>query len=326
MTDETSRSQGDSPPLETNEQPTTVSVIIPAYNAADFIAAALDSIFSQTFNDYEVIVINDGSPDTTQLEQALAPYLTRIIYLKQENRGAAAARNVGLRSARGRFVAFLDADDLWLPAYLASQINFLDTSNVDLVYADAELIGDAEMAGRSYMETAPSAGEVNAESLLALRCNVITSGVVARRNPIIAVGMFDEGIRRGHDFDLWLRLAKSGAKISYQKKVLLKHRILASSLSGDSASQYQRAFKVLDTIRQRGHLTSREAATLERTLRGIEAEIELERGKKFLRQRNFGEAAAAFRGANRFYGSWKLRLALLGLRFAPNVLWRLYGR
>ncbi len=142
MTDERPRPQGDSPPLETNEQPTTVSVIIPAYNAADFISAALDSIFAQTFNDYEVIVINDGSPDTTLLEQALAPYLARIIYLKQENRGAAAARNAGLRIARGRFVAFLDADDFWLPEYLASQINFLDTSNVDLVYADAELIGD----------------------------------------------------------------------------------------------------------------------------------------------------------------------------------------
>ncbi len=325
MTDERSRPQ-DSPPLKTSEQPTIVSVIIPAYNAADFINAALDSIFSQTFNDYEVIVINDGSPDTTELEQALAPYLARIIYLKQENRGAAAARNAGLRIARGRLVAFLDADDFWLPSYLASQITFLDTSNVDLVYADAELIGDSEAAGHSYMDTAPSSGEVNAESLLALRCNVITSGVVARRKPIIEVGMFDESIRRGHDFDLWLRLAKSGARINYQKDVLLKHRILESSLSGDAASQSQRAFQVLDTIRQRGQLSTREEATLKKTLQRIKAEIELERGKKFLRERNFDEAAAAFRRANRFYGSWKLRVALLALRFAPNMLWRLYGR
>ncbi len=78
--------------------------------------------------------------------------------------------------------------------------------------------------------------------------------------------MFDEDIKRGHDFDLWLRLAKSGARMSYQKKVLLKHRILESSLSGDSVSQYRRAFKVLDTIRQRGHLPAGKQATLERTL------------------------------------------------------------
>src|SRR5678815_4195555 len=118
-----------------------VSVIIPAYNAAEYIRAALDSIFSQTLSDYEAIVINDGSPDTSQLEHALTPYLSRIVYLKQENRGAAAARNAGLRIARGRFVAFLDADDFWLPDYLTRQIDFLNTSNADLVYADAELIG-----------------------------------------------------------------------------------------------------------------------------------------------------------------------------------------
>jgi glycosyltransferase involved in cell wall biosynthesis len=302
-----------------------VSVIIPAYNAANYIGAALDSIFSQTLNDYEAIVINDGSPDTPQLEQALAPYLARIVYLKQENRGAAAARNAGLRIARGRLVAFLDADDFWLPAYLTSQINFLESSKMDLVYADAELIGDSQLAGRTYMETAPSSGEVTAESLLALRCNVITSGVVARRQPIIEVGMFDEAIRRGHDFDLWLRLAKHGVALAYQKKVLLKHRILENSLSGDIASQYQRAFKVLDTIRQRGNLTAREASTLYHTLQKIEAEIELERGKGLLRERKFSEAAEALRKANRFYGSWKLRLVLLALRVAPNMLWRLYG-
>ena len=313
-------------PLETTEQRPTVSVIIPAYNAADYIAAALDSVFSQTLTDYEVIVINDGSPDTLQLEQALAPYLHRIIYLKQENRGAAAARNAGLRIAQGRFVAFLDADDFWLPAYLTSQVNFSESSRADLVYADAELIGGSEFSGRTYMETAPSSGEVTAESLLALRCNVITSGVVARRQPIIEVGMFDEAIRRGHDFDLWLRVAKHGATIKYQKEVLLKHRILESGLSGDTASQFQRALKVLDTIRQRGNLTTREAATLDQTLQRIQAEIKLEHGKGLLRQRHFNDAAEAFREANRFFGSWKLRMALLALRFAPQLLWRVYNR
>ena len=303
-----------------------VSVIIPAYNAAEYISSALDSIFSQTLIDYEAIVINDGSPDTSQLEQALTPYLSRIVYLKQENLGAAAARNAGLRIARGRFVAFLDADDFWLPDYLTSQIGFLKTSKADLVYADAELIGDSQLAGRTYMETAPSAGEVNAESLLALRCNLITSGVVARRAPIIEVGMFDEAIRRGHDFDLWLRLAKHGAAMTYQRNVLLKHRILESGLSGDTASQSQRALKVLDTIRQRGDLTTREESTLEHTLEKIQAEIKFERGKELLRKRSFDEAADAFRSANQFYGSWKLRLVQLALHVAPNMLWRIYGR
>src|SRR5260221_785574 len=91
----------------------TVSVVIPAYNVARYISETLESVFAQTFTDYEVIVVNDGSPDTEDFEQAIAPYLNRILYLKQENLGASVARNTGLQAARGEFIAFLDADDLW---------------------------------------------------------------------------------------------------------------------------------------------------------------------------------------------------------------------
>jgi glycosyltransferase involved in cell wall biosynthesis len=81
--------------------------------------------FRATFTDYEVIIVNDGSPDTEDLERALEPFRDRIRYFKQRNRGAGAARNVGLRAARGEFVAFLDADDLWLPNYLDEQMRFI---------------------------------------------------------------------------------------------------------------------------------------------------------------------------------------------------------
>ena len=100
-----------------------VSIVMPVYNAASYIGETLDSVFQQTFTDYEVIVINDGSPDTVKLEQALEPYIGRIRYIKQENLGAGAARNEGLRAAQGEFIAFLDADDLWLPNYLEEQLS-----------------------------------------------------------------------------------------------------------------------------------------------------------------------------------------------------------
>src|SRR5215216_6434275 len=86
--------QGSSIPITVEHDP-AVSVVIPAYNAARHIGEALESVFAQTFTDYEVIVVNDGSPDTPALERALAPYMSRIIYLKQENRGVSAARNTG---------------------------------------------------------------------------------------------------------------------------------------------------------------------------------------------------------------------------------------
>src|SRR5215471_7095493 len=97
----------------------SVSVVMPAYLAADYIGVALESVFNQTFQDYEVIVVNDGSPDCDNLEKVLAPYQDRITYIKQSNGGCSSARNRGLSVARGHWVAFLDTDDYWEPEYLA---------------------------------------------------------------------------------------------------------------------------------------------------------------------------------------------------------------
>src|SRR5271170_3450676 len=103
-------------------QSIAVSVVIPTYNHRDFVVEALESVFAQTFTDYEVIVVNDGSPDDTAA--VLRPYIEsgRIRYIEQENRGQAGARNRGLAEARGEFVAYLDDDDLWLRDKLAWQV------------------------------------------------------------------------------------------------------------------------------------------------------------------------------------------------------------
>jgi glycosyltransferase involved in cell wall biosynthesis len=154
MTDESSR---------LDAQPVEVSVIIPAYNAAEYIGETLDSVFAQTFTSYEVIVINDGSPDTEALEKVLKRYPANLRYLKQENQGAAAARNAGLRAAAGEFVAFLDADDIWFPHFLERQMALLKSANADFVYADARMTGDSPLAGRTFMELQPSRGDVTPE-------------------------------------------------------------------------------------------------------------------------------------------------------------------
>src|SRR5690242_14802421 len=119
-----------------------VSVIIPAYNAAAFIGETLDSVYAQTFNNFEIIVVNDGSPDTEALEQKLSSYPAKLRYLKQANQGAAAARNTGPRAAIGEFVAFLDADDTWLPQFLEKQVALLDNAPADVVWADSLIRGN----------------------------------------------------------------------------------------------------------------------------------------------------------------------------------------
>lgn len=303
-----------------------VSVVIPAYNVAPYIGETLDSIFAQTFTDYEVIIVNDGSPDTEELERALEPYVSRILYLKQENRGAGAARNQGVLAARGEFAAFLDADDLWLPDYLSEQIEFIRGSDYDLVYADALLFGDSPLAGRTFMDIAPSNGEVTFQSLISGGCNVITSGVVARKRLIVEVGMFDEQLRNSQDFDLWVRLVRHGARASYQRKVLLRYRYHDNSLSGDALNQIKRELKVLGKIESAYDLTPDEQGEVSKAIEAIKLHLELETGKLHIVKGEFRDAREVFSKLNATRRSLKLSAALLLLRISPRLLQKLYVR
>jgi glycosyltransferase involved in cell wall biosynthesis len=308
------------------EFPILVSIIIPAYNAAEYIGETLDSVFAQTFSDYEVIVINDGSPDTEALESVLERYSSKLRYIKQENKGAAAARNAGLRAAAGELVAFLDADDTWLPSFLEKQVSLLKRTGADFVYADALLVGESAYSGRTFMQLHPSRGEVTAERLLGLKVTILTSTVLARRVPIMKAGLFEESLRRGQDFELWLRLAKLGIRFSYQREVLARHLIVESGLSGDMTSQLQRSLAVLEAIKTRTSLTARENAALQANMEGSLRSLALEKGKEQLLDEDYAGALRSFTEAKKFRGSLKLILVCLGLRVAPKTLARLYNR
>lgn len=297
-------------------------MIIPAYNVASFIKETIESVLVQTFVNYEIIIVNDGSPDTFELEKALRPYQEKINYIKQENRGAGAARNAGLRFARGRYVAFLDGDDAWYPLFLEKQLDLINSDGgYDLVYANAILDGDSPWAGKTYMDRDPSTGAATFEALIGERCSPITSGVLARLQPILDVGLFDESLRNSQDFDLWVRLAKlRGARLGYQRTVLLKHRTRAGSLASDGIKSVEGELKVLSKIRNWSDLTASERTTLEATFALRSASIEVDRGKRSLLQGEFDAAADSFRIANHYYRSWKLTLVVAWLRVAPNFL------
>lgn len=301
----------------------SISVVIPAYQIAPYIAETLDSVFAQTLTDFEVIIVNDGSPDTDELERALAPYRERICYIQQENAGAGAARNRGVREARGEFVAFLDGDDLWHSDYLEKQLKFVREGDYDLVYADALLFGDSPIAGKTYMQTAPSEGPVTFISLLRNDCNVITSGVVARRSAVIEAGLFDETLRNAQDFEMWTRMAKRGARLAYQRKVLLRYRCREGSLSGDEMNRLKREIRVYHHIKDTYDLTPAEQVELSRAMELQEAAVALADGKIRLLGERFDEARVFFEQAHRVMGGWKLGATVVMLRVAPRLLRRL---
>src|SRR6266850_943847 len=291
-----------------------VSVVIPAYNVAPYISETLATVFAQTFSDFEVIIVNDGSPDTEEFERAIMPYRERVRYLKQENHGASAARNTGLRAALGELIAFLDADDLWSPDYLKEQLKFIDEQGCDLACADAMIFGVSADAGRSYMDslmaTAPPAGRVTFLELVNADRSLITSGVVVRRELVLEVGLFDEALRNAQDFDLWLRLARHGAHLAYQRKVLLSYRSRANSLSGDAINSHQRELRVFDKIEQSYEFTPAERLEVTEVIRSRRALLAYELGKLYLASGHFGRARKSFANANSLPRSWKPRLAL----------------
>ncbi len=306
------------------DTPPRISIIIPAYNVADTICETLDSVLGQKFREYEIIVVNDGSPDTDKLERAIKMLLQDITYIKQRNAGAAVARNTGIEHARGEIIAFLDGDDVWLPEYLATQFVFLQRHSYDMVYCDAALFGHGSAYRKTFMESAPSDGEADFDSILSLRCNVITSGTMARKNAIQRAGMFENDRVKAEDFHLWLRLAKTGAKIGYQRKVLLKYRVHAGSLSGDAIDRVTRAINVFERVERTIELTNEQRTEVEHRIASLKADLAVEQGKAFLLGGEYADAANAFRAANQHRRSLKLAAISLLTRLAPRTVLRVY--
>jgi GT2 family glycosyltransferase len=305
-------------PLPAQRSP-LVSVIIPAFNAASHVRAALDSVFAQSLTDYEVILVNDGSPDTVQLEQVIQPYISRIIYLTRQNGGPSAARNMGIRRARGEWLAFLDSDDAWLPQYLAEQIKFLhEDPALDMVYCDAVLAGDANAEGKTFMQICPSSGPVTFESLLVEQTQVITSGAVVRLQNVMAAGLFDENIRCSEDHDLWLRIVHAGGKIAYQRQALLRRNMRPDSQGAAAENLLAGEIQSLEKLKQTLDLDPRTSALLVERLRKIQAAHAFVEGKAYLLAQEPGKARESLNRAHTLAPAMKLRALLVGLRIAPG--------
>jgi glycosyltransferase involved in cell wall biosynthesis len=303
-------------------RPPQVSVVIPAYNAAANIASALDSVFAQTLADFEVVVVNDGSPDTDALEQELKPYRARIGYFKQANRGPSAARNLGIREAKGTYVAFLDADDFWLPQHLSRQVERLSRNKkLGLIYSNALHLRGDTLIGTAF-ERVPQSGAVDLESLLSERCTINTSSVVVLRSALVEAGLFDENMLHCEDFDLWLRLAAIGTGMEYAREVQVGHRVsngLAASrelMKRGRALAYENFTKFAAGSAAQNSQHSLIAAKL----KALDFEIHVELAKQHLLAGSYGEALSEVRLARTVVQERKLRWAELGLLYFPSAL------
>jgi len=296
----------------------SVSVVIPAFRVAPYIAETLDSVLAQTYADVEILVVNDGSPDTLALQAALAPYRDRLVYLEQPQGGPSKARNTAIAAARGDLLAFLDGDDLWAPAFLATQTAILAREpDAVLVWADSQPFG-AGVGGSTLMTGAPPSGECDVAALLTARCVVITSTVVARRRDVVAAGGFDETLHRCEDFDLWLRLTRRG-RLVYTREVLGRRRLHPTSQSASAAAMLRAQIAVRQRFVQTtpvGEDVRRQAAEADAR---CEAEIALAEGHRLLAAGDARGARHELTRAAQSLPSLKLTATLRLLAVAPSV-------
>lgn len=209
-----------------------VSVVIPVYNQETYLGAAIDSVFAQTYQDFEVIVVDDGSTDRTP--EVIASYGSRVRAVRQANAGNASAFNRGVGVARGRWVGWLGSDDMWEPTKLERQMDALRSRpDAGLIYTDVVTV-DAE--GRAmYTTKFPCPSERTACLRLLLRKNFINvSTALIRRDVFDAIGFFDEKDWLCADYDMWLRIAER-YDILWVPEPLIRYRVHPGQLSRKGA-------------------------------------------------------------------------------------------
>jgi glycosyltransferase involved in cell wall biosynthesis len=226
------------------EQTPKVSVIIATYNMAQFLGDAIASVLAQTVPDLEVVIVDDGSKDNTA--EVIAKFASdpRVHYHKQANSGQTKAKNVGVRHSRGTYIAFCDADDLWLPDKLERQLPLFDAEGkVGVVYSrNRRILTEGEHAPEAD-ENVYYSGEVTPQLFY---FNFISFGTaIVRRRCIDEFGAFDEQFRMGIDWDLWLRIS-TRYQIRFLDAVTYLYRVWPGQMSTNWRGRYDHAFRIME--------------------------------------------------------------------------------
>lgn len=220
-----------------------VSIIIPAYNSLTYLPTAINSVFRQTFQDFELVIIDDGSSDKTA-DWVSCLTESQIKLISQDNQGASTARNIGIANSEGEYIAFLDADDLWRPSKLTKQVERLDNlPQVGLVHCWTEFT-NAQGDKTGKVMTSYGEGTVWKEMVLynLLRCG---STPMIRRTCFESLGVFDTALKYAEDWDMWIRIA-SQYEFSIINEPLVFYREHEDNKSKNYEGQLESFCKIID--------------------------------------------------------------------------------
>ncbi len=239
--------------LTKKEYTPKISIVIPAYNASNYLAQAIDSALAQTYPDVEIIVVNDGSSDDGATERVALSYGKKIRYFHKENGGSSSALNVGIANMKGEWFSWLSHDDLYLPEKLEKQVAFINSMEVDeyelhkhiffsaseLIDADGRVIRSCNKENERKLadkiDLFPHNGYLIAEPTV---YNFHGCSCLIHKNAFADVGLFDENLRLLNDIDLWYRLYSAGYKVHYIPEPLVKGRVHSKQVSKSIGFSY----------------------------------------------------------------------------------------
>ncbi|MCJ7617299.1 MAG: glycosyltransferase [Desulfobacterales bacterium] len=234
------------PKLSKKRKNPLVSIIIPTYNRGWTLKEAIDSVLAQDFTDFELIVADDGSNDNTQ--DILNSYKEDIIVLHQGNKGVSAARNRGIASASGQYIAFLDSDDLWLPQKLSTQVDFFNTNPEALICQTEEKWIRNGIFANPKKRHRKLSGDIFEQSLYL--CLVSPSAVMMKRSLFEKTGIFDESLPACEDYDMWLRVSCRYPVFLIDTPLIIKrggHDDQLSRTSGQDRYRIQSLKKIIES-------------------------------------------------------------------------------
>jgi glycosyl transferase family 2 len=306
---------------ETTLDMPTVTVIIPTHNDGAFIEGALESVLNQTFRDFEIVVVNDGSTDDT--EQRLAKFRDKVNYRYQDCRGPSASRNWAIRAARSPLVAFLDADDLWFPTKLEKQVRFaLDNPQYGIVTTDVEWFNEQGVTNPSLKSKYPIANGFVLKELLFDNW-ITTSAVMVRRECFGRAGWFDEepGVF-GEDWMMWVQIAAQ-YPVQFLDEVLTRRRVRHTSFEQRNAeAQFENLFRNLEKLQN----SVPELASRPDLFREAAYRICMGRGMCDLQELNTLAARKKIKRALGYYHLRPQSWILFGASFLPADLLRVIKR
>jgi glycosyltransferase involved in cell wall biosynthesis len=305
-----------------------VSVITPAFNVESYLAEAVESVLAQTFTDWELVIVDDGSRDGTRAlaERYRAAHPDRIVVVSQENRGLAAARNTGLRVARGAVLALLDSDDAWTPAFLAEQMGLLDAHpEAAIVTGNATVRGGPENGRPARPENderpAPDLVEILRDETAVFIMSVFRRAVVDR------IGGFDERFRTNEDYDFWIRAASAGFRFIRNPRPLGFYRRHENSLSANDVRMLSGILCVFRKALEAAERGTEPYRLILQQIDRFETELLAAEAREALSRADIPAARASLQALRRRRGGVALAVAAGALRVAPQVaLWAYRAR